>query len=409
MRVDSIDLFYLSVPNVTRAADGTQDTVLVRIRDEQGLEGWGECDASPLVTIAAYVCPPSHGNIIGLRDILLGERLESAADIRRLGDKVLREALDIEQAHHALSGADIAMWDLLGKKLGEPVWRLLEGIEPGPAGLPSPGSGPSANPTAHPKLPYASVLFEDTPDATRERAKDLRRQGFQAAKFGWGPMGRHGEAFDIALVEGAREGLGPDARLLVDAGVVWGEDDETAYRRAVAFARSRIGWLEEPLLPDAVPAYARLKRRRPPVPIAAGEGASRFRFAEDLLENGGVDYIQIDAGRIGGITTASRVRRLAERRGAVYVNHTFKSHLSLAAAIHVFATASGFELLEYPAGGSELSRALVKNPLERGPDGLVRVPGAPGLGVEIDMETVRRFLRPVRMEVGGRVVHETGR
>lgn len=401
MRIDQIDLFYLAIPKVTRAADGTQDTILVRIRDESGREGWGECDASPLVTIAAYVCPPSHGNIIPLREILRGEQLDSPADILRLHAKVLREALDIEQAHHALSGADIALWDLLGKRLEEPTWKLLETIEPGR------DTASSRPPTSHAKLPYASVLFEATPEATQERARELRARGFQAAKFGWGPMGQHGEAFDVALVEAARAGLGNDAQLLVDAGVVWGEDDETAYRRAVAFSRARIGWLEEPLWPDAIPAYGRLKRRRPPVPIAAGEGANRFRFAEDLVESGGVDFVQIDVGRIGGLTTAFQVRRLAERRGITYVNHTFKSHLSLAAAIQVFATAPGFELLEYPAGGSELSDRLVRNPLQRGADGLVRVPEGPGLGVEVDPATVQRFLKQVRIEVDGEVLYQT--
>ena len=131
MRIDAIDLFYLAMPKITPAADGTQDTILVRVRDEQGLEGWGECDASPLVTLAAYVCPPSHGNSVSLRDTLLGESLETVEDIPRLGAKVLRRALDIGQVHHALSGADIAMWDLLGKRNGEPVWRLLERLEGG--------------------------------------------------------------------------------------------------------------------------------------------------------------------------------------------------------------------------------------------------------------------------------------
>jgi L-alanine-DL-glutamate epimerase-like enolase superfamily enzyme len=385
MRIDAVDLFYLAVPRITDAADGTQDTVLVRVRDETGREGWGECDASPLVTIAAYVCPRSHGNINSLRSILLGERVESPEDIRRVAQKVLREAMDIEHVHHALSGADIALWDLLGKRRGEPVWRLLD--------------GPRA--AAHPKVPYASVLFADTPEATRKLADSLRAEGFTAAKFGWGPMGKQGEAADVALVEAARAGLGPEAELLVDAGCVWGEDDETAYRRAAAFARFRIGWLEEPLLPDAVAAYGRLKARRPAVPIAAGEGANRFRFAEDLIQNGGVDFIQIDAGRIGGLTPALAVRRLAEERGIRYVNHTFKSHLSLAAALHVFAAAERFRLLEFPAAGSDLSRALVKDPLPRGRDGLVRAPEAPGLGVEVDPAAVRRFLRPVRIEVGG--------
>ncbi|HVR73164.1 MAG TPA: enolase C-terminal domain-like protein, partial [Planctomycetota bacterium] len=141
--------------------------------------------------------------------------------------------------------------------------------------------------------------------------------------------------------------------------------------------------------------------------IAAGEGSNRFRFAEDLLENGRVDYIQIDAGRIGGITTAFRVRRLAEKLGVTYVNHTFKSHLSLAAALHVLATEERFELLEYPAGGSELSRGLVTRPLERGAGGLVRAADAPGLGVDVDLETVSRFLQPVRIEIAGRTIHET--
>ena len=147
MRIASVDVFYLSLPATTEAADGTQDSALVRVRDEGGLEGWGECDASPLVTIATYTCPTSHGNIMNLQSSLVGERLESPADLRRIADRALRRGLDIEQIHHALSGAEIALWDLLGKRLGEPVWRLLE------------GNGRAAR--AHPKLPYGSVLFAD--------------------------------------------------------------------------------------------------------------------------------------------------------------------------------------------------------------------------------------------------------
>ena len=116
---------------------------------------------------------------------------------------------------------------------------------------------------------------------------------------------------------------------------------------------------------------------------------------------------QIDAGRIGGITTAHDVRLLAAAQGIRYVNHTFKSHLSLAAALHVFASSEDFDLCEYPAGGSELSRKLVRNPITRQKDGLVATPSEPGLGVEIDLDIVRRFLKPVRIEVGGGVIHET--
>src|SRR6266571_1261887 len=183
MKITAVDPFYLKMPEVTAAADGTQDTLLVRIRTDAGLEGWGECDASPLVTLAAYC------------------------------------------------------W---------PMYALLD-------------DGP-----AHPKLPYGSVLFGDTPELTRERAADLRRRGYRAAKFGWGPIGRAGEAEDVALVRAAREGLGSDGpgdrgpRLMVDAGVAWGEDAETAYARAVAFAPYHLTWLEEPLSPEAIEAYAAL-------------------------------------------------------------------------------------------------------------------------------------------------------
>src|SRR5262249_26098472 len=159
------------------------------------------------------------------------------------------------------------------------------------------------------------------------------------------------EAADVALVAAAREGLGPSAspneppRLMVDAGVVWKEDWETAYRRACAFAPYHLTWLEEPLSPDAVEAYAVLTAPPPPVPIAAGEGSGNYRAAEDLALHGGVQFLQIDAGRIGGITTAHRVRKLAEARGLQFVNHTFKSHLSLAAVLHAFAAVEQFDLL----------------------------------------------------------------
>src|SRR5262249_51792744 len=95
MKITAVDPFYLKMPEVTDAADGTQDTLLVRIRTDAGLEGWGECDASPLVTLAAYCCPMSHGNIINVRTSLMGETLDGPDDVRRLYRKMLRQGLDI--------------------------------------------------------------------------------------------------------------------------------------------------------------------------------------------------------------------------------------------------------------------------------------------------------------------------
>ncbi len=387
MKITAVDPFYLRMPNITTAADGTQDTLLVRIRTDTGLEGWGECDASPLVSLAVYCCPMSHGNIINIRSSLMGERLEGPDDVLRLSEKVLRNGLDIQQIQHAYSGAEIALWDIIGQQLAKPIYRLLAEV-----------SGTSD--TAHAKLPYASVLFGDTPEATYRTAVSLRERGYRAAKFGWGPMGKFGEVNDIALVQAAREGMGTESQIMIDAGVVWGRDYETAYNRAEAFAQFSPTWLEEPLAPDAIDAYGALTEKNPSVPIAAGEGSSIYRLAEDLIVHGGIQFVQIDAGRIGGIMSSFEVRQLAERHGIQYVNHTFKSHLSLAAALHVFATNPDFNLLEYPAAGSALSQRLVADPFPIESDGMVRVKEVPGLGVRVDTAAIRDYLAPVRIEVG---------
>jgi L-alanine-DL-glutamate epimerase-like enolase superfamily enzyme len=386
--ITDVDTFYLAMPDIAPIADGTQDTFLVRLRTDEGLEGWGESDASPLVCMAAYCCPPSHSNIVNLRDSLVGAKLETPADLRRIRGAALRSALDIQQVDHAFAAADIALWDLLGQRLGAPVWALLDG----------------EGATVKPKRPYASSLFAETPELTRALAEERRGLGFEAAKFGWGPMGRDGREADIALVRAAREGLGEGTQLFVDAGWAWGEDAETAGERAKDFAAFDVGWLEEPLLPHAIGAYHALAAGGPAVPIAAAESSGTVREAEDFIDNGRIDVVQIDAGRIGGITSAHEVRRLCEDRGVRYVNHTFKSHLSLAASLHVFATVDAFDLLEYTVGGSPLAVGLATAGLGRADDGSVRLGDAPGLGVTIDLDVVREFLRPVQITIDGRVL-----
>ena len=393
MKITAVDPFYFRMPDITSAADGTQDTLLVRIQTDTGLEGWGECDASPLVSLAVYCCPMSHGNIINIRTSLIGETLDGPDDVLRLSEKTLRNGLDIQQIQHAYSGAEIALWDIIGQHLNKPIYRLLAEM-----------SGTSD--IAHPKLPYASVLFGDTPEATYHIARQLREQGYRAAKFGWGPMGKFGEANDIALVRAAREGMGTDAQIMIDAGVVWDTDHETAYQSSEAFAQFSPTWLEEPLAPDAIDAYGALTEKRPSVPIAAGEGSNIYRMAEDIIVHGGIQFVQIDAGRIGGIMPSFQVRQLAEQHSIQYVNHTFKSHLSLAASLHVFATNPDFNLLEYPAAGSELSQRLIAEPFQVESDGMVRVKELPGLGVRVDTKAIRPYLASVRIAVGTEKVFE---
>lgn len=178
--------------------------------EADGHVGWGECEAAPLVSIASWNCPMSHSACKPVSASVLGQQLDNADDIRRINACVREHSFDLLQADHTLSGIDIALWDLLGKKLGEPVWRLL-GYK-----------------RSFPKTAYASQLFGDDPQATLRRAQAAARSGYRAAKFGWGPYGRGTAETDAAHVHAAREGLGKDIALLVDAGTVWGDDAAAA-------------------------------------------------------------------------------------------------------------------------------------------------------------------------------------
>ena len=125
MRIASVDFFHLSMPVIRDIGDGSQDALVVRVRSESGLEGWGECEAAPLVSIAAWFCPKSHSDCKPVAHTVIGSWIGSPEDIRRLNRKVRRNSLDLLHADHTLSGVDMAFWDLLGRLRCEPVWRLL--------------------------------------------------------------------------------------------------------------------------------------------------------------------------------------------------------------------------------------------------------------------------------------------
>ena len=389
MKIQSIDLFYFALPQIHDIADGSQDSFIVRVRSDDGVEGFGESDSSPLVAMACYCAPTSHSNIVNIRSSLIGQTIDSVEDIRRLHRLAGRRALDIAHFPHAYAAVDIALWDMLGKKLARPTYQML-GYRRQQA-----------------KRAYGSYLFADTPQATAALATEAQSKGFTAAKFGWGPMGRRGRDFDIDLVRHARQGLGDSTPLMVDAGTVWQSDVDTALDRARAFAAFDLTWLEEPLAPQAIDAYRRLSAATP-VPIAAGEGCDTLRAAQDLVENGNVQFLQIDPGRIGGITPAFDALQMATQHGVTFVNHTFKSHISLAAAMAVFAGHDQCPWVEYCGGDSPLVRRIVANPIEPDEQGMVALHEAPGLGVDVQLDAVRQFARQVRIEIDGTIVATTG-
>ncbi len=388
MRIEAVDFFYLAMPQVEDKGDGSQDALLVRVQ-AGGYTGWGECEASPLVCIANWCCPLSHSACKPVRDSVLGETCDSPADIERITQTVRANGLDIAQTDHTLSGIEIALWDLLGKRYEVPVYELL-GVK-----------------HAYPKRPYASVLFGDTLAQTFDAAQNITRRGFRAAKFGWGPYGRGSVAADRDQIAAARDGLGPDTVLLIDAGTVWVDDVDAARLRLPALKEFGVTWLEEPFVGGALDAHKALAADALPVRLAGGEGAHNAYMAKHLIDHGGIGFIQIDTGRIGGIGTAKAVVDYATARGVTYVNHTFTTHLALSASLQPYVGIRAAEICEYPADPSLLAENLTLEKLTISSDGLVRVPEAPGLGVMPYLETLRQYLVDVHIEVGGKTLYQT--
>ncbi len=388
MKIESIDFFYLSMPDVLDIGDGSQDALLVRVRAGDWT-GWGECEAAPLVSIASLVCPMSHSACKPVRDSVLGQRIDGVDDIRAIGERVRANSLDLLQADHTLSGIDIALWDLLGRRLQEPVWRLLGYRH------------------SHAKTPYASVLFGDTAADTLAKARGIRTGGFRAAKFGWGPFGAGSLADDEAQLHAAREGLGEDGILLVDAGTVWRSDLEAARSRLPALKAVRATWLEEPFVSGAFAQYRALAEEGAPVGMAGGEGCHTFHMAQHMIDHAGLRYVQIDAGRIGGISVAKDVADYAAARGVTYVNHTFTSNLALSASLQPYAGLEAHTICEFPTELKPLAVAMTRNHLRRAADGTLRAPDAPGLGIEPDLQGIAPYLVDAEIRVAGRILYRT--
>lgn len=388
MKIEAVDFFYLAMPEITHEADGSQDALLVRVA-AGGHVGWGECEASPLVSIAGFVCPMSHAVCQPVGASVLGHALDEPADIARIAAAVAYNSMDLLQAPHTFSGVEMALWDLLGKVRQEPVWKLI---------------GYADN---HPKTPYASQLFGATPQLTLEAARAARAKGFTAVKFGWGPIGRGSVEDDADQFHAAREGLGPDAILLVDAGQIWGEDVEAAAARLAPLDEVEAVWLEEPFRASALEAYGELARRRSRVGLAGGEGAHNASMARHLIDYGNIKFIQIDAGRIGGIGPSKSIVDYAVARGVTFVNHTFTSHLALSASLQPYAGVAQHRLCEFPFAPKSLARDLTANHLVRDANGEIAAPEAPGLGIAIDVDAVRRYLVDVEIKLSGRTIHAT--
>src|SRR5437764_1094629 len=289
MKITKVEAIYLRQPEVKQKCDSGQDALIVRVETDAGITGIGEVDSNPMGAKGIIEGPFSHTTAAGLAGLVIGE---DPFETEKIWHKMYRGNIYGGRRGvglHAMSGIDLALWDIKGKALGLPVWRLL-------------GGG-----FANSLRPYASSLFGATPQETGERARRFVGQGFTAVKFGWDPMGQS-EALDVALVREARAGLGDEPDLMIDAGLCY--DAKTAIQRARAFEPYRPYWFEEPLLPDDYAGYAKLAAASP-LRIAAGEEESGRRSFLRLMDEGKIDVVQVDLTRCGGFTEGLKIASLA--------------------------------------------------------------------------------------------------
>lgn len=343
---------------------------LVAVHTEEGPVGLGSVFTSEaLVRAALQVLEPLY-------------RGETALEPERVSEKLHQHTFWLGRGGsitHAISGIDIAMWDLLGKATGQPIGRLLGGRYRDRV------------------QPYASLLMEE-PSKLRDHLWAVRGQGFRAFKIGWGPFGRRGAATDEAIVKAAREAVGPEAKLMVDAGgsdAHWPNGYKWALNTAKMLADYDVTWFEEALPPDALEDSIRL-REHSPVSIAGGEVLTRRQSFQPWLVSGALDIVQPDVTKVGGISEERRIAWLAQDHGVQFVPHGWNTAVGLAADLQLASAIAGTDMVEYLTG-SPLIDEITAGGWSLDAEGMLLIPETPGLGLELDLDAVAKYTGGARL------------
>ena len=368
MKITSVEGIILRLPERQAVADGTQDDLLIRIETDDGIVGYGEVDSSPEVGKAVIDAEMSHGTCYGLREVLIGM---DPFDIEQIWEVMYRRTNyygRLGVAMHAMSGVDMALWDILGKAAGRPVHKMLGGS------------------FCSDVRAYASMLMPETAQEVRESVSRYVEQGFTAVKLGYGPLGKDVRR-DVALAAAAKETAGRDVEVMIDIG--HGYNLKMALQATREFESIGIYWMEEPFPPEAIGDYLRLCDSTS-LRIAAGEqDVGRWTFRR-LIWEAHLDVIQPDISRVGGLTEAKRIASMAHEVNRPCVPHAFRTGVLVAACLHLIAAIPNSAFLEFSVTESALRRELLTEPFKV-VQGRVAVPTKPGLGIEINPETVKKY------------------
>lgn len=367
-------------PSEAAEAHGVRFVSLLRIATDEGVVGWSDIETQPHVG-HAIVNAPSGGQIgfESLRAALLGE---NPFERERLWQKMVRCMAYYGRqgaGMQMLSGADIALWDIVGKATRQPIWALLGAKYRDRVAV------------------YASTLFRPTPDGMKRAVEGYLAQGFRAIKFGWGAFGRDLK-LDVALVRAAREAAGPDVTLMVDGGWYGVTAAEPFRARSVKDWRRLVPvleeldvfWLEDFLHPENIRGYAEVSAATTSLRVAAGEQCAGTAEFERLAVEGKVHVLQPDLTRCGGLTVGRQIAEFAARRQLNCVPHAWLTDLLKAASLHLNAYLMNSLFLEYNVCSASLLNALCDPPL-RMRDGYLVVPDGPGLGVAVNEQIIRKY------------------
>jgi len=368
---NAMDVLTLPAPSeVEGAADSMagfrfHGWLIVEVFTDAGHVGIGNAALAPRVTKQAID--------VYLKPLLVGA---NPWDVEFLWQHMYRKTIAFGRkgiGMTAISAVDIALWDVLGKAAGQPVFRLLGG-------------------RTKARIPvYASRLYSQPLDALAAEAAKYKKEGYQAMKlrFGWGPAdGAAGMQQNLALVRTVRDVVGDEVDIMADAYMGWNLD--YAKRMIPLLEPFHLRWLEEPVIPDDMNGYAELRKMHR-IPIAGGEHAFTVHEFRDLLEHRALDYIQFDTNRVGGISQARKIAALAEAWQVPVVPHAGQMH-----NFHVVMASVNAPMAEYfPPVDVEVGNELFWYVFDGEPapvGGHIDLrDDVPGLGLTIKEQALERF------------------
>lgn len=372
MKIHDIRLLPLrgATPDGGWAADDLMTTdetnlhTLIELITDDGVTGLGSVFTSEKLVA---------GSIELLRPFLIGaSALDPAAVSENLHQQTFWQGRG-GSVTHAVSGIDIALWDIFGKVTGQPISRLLGGRH------------------RERIKPYGSMLM-DQPDRLCPQLQAGMERGFRAFKMGWGPFGRIDRKTDEQIVKAARDAVGPDVELMVDAGgsdAFWPHGYKWAIETARMLADYQVTWFEEALRPDDIEGYIKLTEHAP-LPITACEVLTRRQAFLPWIERRAVDYIQPDVTKVGGLTEEFRIAQYADDHSILFVPHGWNTAVGLAADLQLTAAAGNARWVEYITPAPYIEDLLAQ-PIELDTDGMITIPSAPGLGMNWNADGIAKF------------------